>query len=261
MTSTTRQILFFAAAAGLAFVLARAVLRLPPVGDYRGPYGLILNQVAVPQRHVTDVVAAVNFDYRGFDTIGEEYILFASVTGVVLLLRTEQGESESEPAGDEIDEPTVASHAINVVCQLLAAPTCVLGLYIIAHGQLTPGGGFQGGAILASAFLLLFLGGEYRALQAIGPLHPVAAADAIGAAGFVIIGFAGLVSGAAYLQNVLPLGPIGVLYSAGMIPLINLSVGLEVASGFVLILLEFLRQTLRVRASLRAHQPRHQQDA
>ena len=61
---------------------------LPDFGDYRGPYGEILNRVAVPERSTTDVVTAVNFDYRGFDTLGEEFILFAAVIGVASILRS-----------------------------------------------------------------------------------------------------------------------------------------------------------------------------
>ena len=53
--------------------------------------------------------------------------------------------------------------------------------------------------------------------------------------------------GAAFLQDVIPLGPVGKIYSAGTIPLINLSVGLEVGAGFLLILSGFLRQTLQIR--------------
>jgi multicomponent Na+:H+ antiporter subunit B len=68
-----------------------------------------------------------------------------------------------------------------------------------------------------------------------------------GAAGYVAIGFLGLAAGATFLENVLPLGQPGALLSAGMIPLINLAVGLEVAGGFVLLLSEFLEQTLVLR--------------
>jgi len=70
----------------------------------------------------------------------------------------------------------------------------------------------------------------------------------LGAGGFVAVGVIGLIAGGVYLQNVVPLGPVGTVYSAGTIPLINLAVGLEVGSGFLLMLSEFLAQTLRIRA-------------
>jgi len=65
---------FLVAAGALAGVLAWGFGGLPRFGTFDGAYGQILNHVAVPQRHITDVVAAVNFDYRGFDTLGEEFI-------------------------------------------------------------------------------------------------------------------------------------------------------------------------------------------
>lgn len=260
MSPAVRRVVFLIAAVGLAFGLVKAMVRTPAFGDYRGPYGLILNQVAVPQRHVTDIVAAVNFDYRGVDTIGEEYILFVAVTSVLMLLRTERDESEAdEPPAFTADQSALTSDAISFTCRALVGPTVVLGLYIIAHGHLTPGGGFQGGGVLANACLLLFLGGEFGTFRTLSPSGLIAAADALGAGGYVAIGCIGLLAGAAFLQNVLPLGPVGLLYSSGMIPLINLSVGLEVGAGFVVILVEFVRQTLQVRAERQSGREREQE--
>lgn len=260
MSATSRMSIFLVGAAGVLALLLWGMTGLPPFGSYRGPYGKVLNQVAVPQRHVTDVVAAVNFDYRGLDTIGEEFILFVCVTGVALLLRTERDEADVEPPEDVSEEQKAGtSEAVRAYCHVLVAPLTLLGIYIVVHGHLTPGGGFQGGAVLACALLLLYLGGAYQALRRLCSEERTEVADAIGAGGFVVIGLAGLVAGAAYLQNVLPLGPVGELYSSGMIPLINLSVGLEVGAGFLVIVSEFLRQTLQVRASTRTRE-RSQQD-
>lgn len=255
MSAAARRTVFFAGAIGLAGFLLWGLAGLPHFGNYRGPYGDVLNRVAVPERHVTNVVAAVNFDYRGLDTIGEEFILFVCASAVTLLLRTERDEEDIEPPNDVSEEMKVGtSSAVRTYTHLLVAPLVLLAIYIITHGHLTPGGGFQGGAVLASALLLLYLGGTYRTLRRLTPEERVEIADGIGAGGFVVIGLVGLVTGAAYLQNVLPLGPVGELYSSGMIPLINLSVGLEVGAGFLVIALGFLRQTLMVRESARAHQ-------
>ena len=77
-----RLALFTAGALGLAAVMAAGMRRLEPIGSYHGAYGEVLNAVAVGERNSTDVVSAVNFDYRGLDTLGEEYILFVSVVAV-----------------------------------------------------------------------------------------------------------------------------------------------------------------------------------
>ncbi len=78
--------LVLAAATGLFGLLAWGLNALPPIGHYAGPYGDVILAAAKEERHVLNTVAAVNFDYRGFDTLGEEFIFFASVIGVSLLL-------------------------------------------------------------------------------------------------------------------------------------------------------------------------------
>jgi len=259
MSVPARRLVFLVAAAGFAALFLWGLAGLPSFGNYQGPYGDILNRVAVPQRHVTDVVAAVNFDYRGVDTIGEEFILFVSVAGVAALLRTERAEIDVEPPEDErAIRRAETSDAVRAFCFALIAPTIVLGWDIVAHGHLTPGGGFQGGAILASGLVLIYLAGGYKTLRAVSPEEGADVAEAIGAGGFVVIGLAGLIAGAAFLQDIIPLGPVGLLYSAGTIPLINLSVGIEVAGGFLVILSEFLRQALQVRAQADARKDQEQ---
>jgi len=240
--------MFLAAALSLGVLVLWAYGGLPDFGHYRGPYGDVLNAVSVPERNITDVVTAVNFDYRGFDTLGEEFILFAAVIGVAILLRAQRDEEQREASEFAFGRSAPrTSDAVRVVALSLAGPTVVTGLYIVAHGHLTPGGGFQGGVVLATALLLVYLAGEYSFLRRAAPLSLVEVCEAIGGGGFAVIGLAGLIAGAAYMENVLPLGQVGQLNSAGTVPLINLAVGLEVAAGFVLILVEFLEQTLMVR--------------
>ena len=248
MTARGRRIVFLVGAVGLALFTLWGCADLPDFGHYLGPYGDVLNAVAVPERHITDVVTAVNFDYRGFDTLGEEFILFAAVIGVAILLRAQRDEEEREPLEFAYGRSAPrTSDAVRGLAIGVVGPTVVTGVYIVAHGHLTPGGGFQGGVVLATGLLLVYLAGEFSFLRAAAPISLVEVAEAVGAGAFAVIGFAGLVGGVAYLENVLPLGEIGALNSAGTVPLINLSVGLEVAAGFVLILVEFLEQTLMVR--------------
>src|SRR5947209_7156781 len=82
VTPRGRLLLFAIPAVGVAALLVWSFAGLPSFGHYRGPYGNVINARSVPERHASNAVAAVNFDYRGFDTIGEEYILFTSVMGV-----------------------------------------------------------------------------------------------------------------------------------------------------------------------------------
>ncbi len=249
MTRTARLVLFLISAAGLLAIYLWALKGLPAFGHYRGPYGDVINQVSVYERHVTDAVTAVNFDYRGFDTLGEEFILFASVMGGMLLLRRQKGEGKKTSAEDEAAErhAPAPSDATRSLTLLLVGPLVLFGIYIVTHGQLTPGGGFQGGVILATAPLLVYLAGNYEVFDRITTQTLVEVAEATGAFAYDAIGLAGVVSGGVFLRNVLPLGKTGMVNSGGTIALISLAVGLEVAGGFVLLLRAFLEETLRLR--------------
>lgn len=248
MSPRARTSLFVGAALVLAAVLVRALAGLPDVGVYVGPYGDVINAAVVSERHTTAAVSAVNFDYRAFDTLGEEFILFAAVVGVAALLRLQREETESQPE-DHAPERRVpeTSEALRSFGLGLVGPTLVLGIYVVVHGHLTPGGGFQGGVILASALLLVYLSEEYLALRRVRPIRGIELLEASGAGGLVLIGVAGLVFGTAFFQNVLPLGESGTLLSAGTIGLGNVAVGMAVQGGFVLLLSEFLEQAIIVR--------------
>jgi multicomponent Na+:H+ antiporter subunit B len=140
-----------------------------------------------------------------------------------------------------------ASVAVRLITVTLVGPTVLLAGYIIAHGAITPGGGFQGGVIAATALLFVYLGGEYVALRRIRPLPLVEITKATGAGGFVLIGIAGLIWGVAFLDNWLPKGTPGDVFSAGTMQLLSVAVGFEITGGFVLILSEFLDQTIVLR--------------
>jgi multicomponent Na+:H+ antiporter subunit B len=263
MSARGRKVVVLVGGLGFAAIFLWGVSGLPPAGEYHGPYGIVLNQVAVSERHATDVVTAVNFDYRGFDTLGEEFILFASVIGVALLLRKhkdEEGQDEGSKGGSDEDKaasrrPPPPSDAIRTLGVGLVGINVVFGLYIVAHGQVSPGGGFQGGVILATAPLLVYLAGDPRRFLRIVPHKLVEVAEACGAAGFVLLGLLGLIRSAAFLQNVLPLGAAsGKITSAGTIPFISVTTGLEVAAGFVLLLSVFLEQTLQKRLKRLEHE-------
>ena len=236
MSRRFRLALFAAGAAGLAAVLLWGATGVPSFGHYRGPYGKVLNRVAVGERHTTNVVAAVVFDYRGVDTMGEELILFASVLGVALLLR--EVREGDVPEGEE----AVRGDAVRVIGLALGAATLVVGLNVVAHGYLTPGGGFQGGVVVASALLLVWLAGQYRAFRRVTPFGAVDFVEGTGAGAYVVVGLAALVSGSAFLHNLLPKGTTGLLGSAGSIPVLNVASALEVAAAFVLLFQEFLEE-------------------
>lgn len=240
-----RMGLFLVGAAGLAVMFGLVIARMP--GPHASPYGEAINNLSSPQRHVTDAVTAVNFDYRGFDTLGEEFILFVSVMGAIVLLR-EAHEKKREARPDAIVERRVVepTDAVRVWTLAMTGPTVLFGLYIVIHGQLTPGGGFQGGVILATAPLLIYLVESYDIFKRITSNPLIEVTEAVGAGAYAVIGIVGCIMGTWFLQNVFSLGaqnPPNIL-SGGTVPAINLAVGIEVAAGFTLLLAGFLQSLL-----------------
>jgi multicomponent Na+:H+ antiporter subunit B len=248
MREKRRLLLFLAGAIGVGAIYVAGIRNLPAWGDYRGPYGDVVAQLAVFQRHATDTVNAITYDYRGFDTLGEEFILFSAVTGVMLLLRPEKGQGkkkEREKQNPESFQDSAAlSEAVQVFTTAVFGFSLLFGIYIGTHGQLTPGGGFQGGVIIAAAPMLLYVAENTDAFERILS-HPLMEFfEALGAAGYAIVGFIALAFSTPFLTNVLPLGKTGDVFSSGTIAVISAVVGVEVAAAFMLVTFEYLREIL-----------------
>ena len=120
-------------------------------------------------------------------------------------------------------------------------------MYIVVHGQITPGGGFQGGVILATGPLVAFLSGRYLRMKALAPHTVIELGDAAGAVGYALIGLGGLVFAGVFFKNFLPLGIPGHLLSAGQIDVASVAVGLEVSGAFLVGWSEFFDQAILVR--------------
>ena len=246
MSRPVRLALFAVAGLGLAAVLLIGFHRLPHFGHAREVYGALNNRLEPTLRHATDVVTGLNFDIRAFDTLGEEFILFTSVSGVALLLRVLRGEKERDQLTPGIEEHRFAgaSDGLKLLSLILIPLFLAFGAYLVFHGQLTPGGGFQGGVVLAAGPIAILLAGRYLSMKRVIPQRLMESADAIGAAAYVLIGLGGLIFAGVYLKNFLPLGAAGHLLSSGIMPLNSTAVGLEVAGAFLLAWTEFLDQTM-----------------
>jgi multicomponent Na+:H+ antiporter subunit B len=244
MSLRVRRAVFAVGALGLAALLAWGFAGLPALGDFDGRYGELIARIAVPQRTASEVVGTTTLDYRAFDTLGEELILFTAAVGVAVLLRLQRGD-RPQPAAADAREPTGRSHALRAIGVALFGPVILLGLYVIAHGHLTPGGGFQGGVILMSAFLLVFLSGaRLRHIGRAPQVEGIELAEGLGVAGFGLIGLGGLLIGSAFLENFLPLGSFGELVSGGTLPLSNIAIAIEVMGATLAILGELLDERL-----------------
>lgn len=238
MSAAWRMRIFFLAAAGFACLYYLGAKDLPPWGNYRGPYGDVIDALAVYQRHATDLVNAIDYDYRGFDTLGEEFILFTSVVGVMLLLRNPKATAKAGPPESTLSLTTkvTAAGSFGVLT--------VFGLYMCTHGQLTPGGGFQGGVILATASMLIYIAEDFKVFKRITSHPLVEGLEGLGAALYAIIGAVPLFFSAPFLTNWMGLGTTGNVFSSGTIAAISACVGLEVTAAFLLLGYTYLEEII-----------------
>lgn len=238
MRRTVRLLVFLLGAAGTAALLAVAIAGMPRFGGTRHPYRDLA--VAAAVRHATaNAVSSVNFDQRGLDTFGEETILLGSVAGAAALLRPGRQEAEQRPAatGRTLESTRLLGYVLLPV-------TLMTGLDLVVHGHLTPGGGFQGGVVLATGLHLLYLAGSYQALERLRPLRLFDLGESLGAGAFVLLGLAGIASSGAFLANLIPQGRFGRLLSGGTVPVLNIAVGLEVGCAMVVLLTRFFEEEI-----------------
>ncbi|MDR0993270.1 MAG: sodium:proton antiporter [Verrucomicrobiota bacterium] len=133
-------------------------------------------------------------------------------------------------------------------------PFClVFGLYVVTHGHLTPGGGFQGGAVMATAVALMIVSGMFTVAVREKKVVRYKWCEALGLLLFVALAFGGMLQGGSFFHNWLAnaggcfgeavaAGPNGgALNTGGTIPLMNLAVGVEVFGGISIILVTMVR--------------------
>jgi len=135
---------------------------------------------------------------------------------------------------------------VRTVTCVAAIPVIIFGLYVIMHGHLTPGGGFAGGAIIATMTALFIVAEGGDAADRLGR-GMLLTAESAGLVLFALLGFLGLRTTFFYnfLANTgsifgtqVPFGPNpGYLNTAGVIPLMNLVVGLEVFAALSLVVI------------------------
>ena len=182
-----------------------------------------------------NLVTAVVVTYRGLDTLGEVTVLFISAAGVGLLLRrTRRKDNDEDLEQADRAEETAAPHVpaseiVETATELLLPMVILFGIYVFLNGHLSPGGGFQGGAIIASGTMFLLLALPESHISRL----MIAVIESLSGFSYVVVGVLGVLLAGGFLDNrIMDLGTYGALFSAGAIPLIYVFVGLKV--GFEL---------------------------
>ncbi|MCK4709462.1 MAG: sodium:proton antiporter, partial [Gammaproteobacteria bacterium] len=177
-------------ASGLAFLLLIITWQFI-VGSAPMLVGEAILQQAADELGAANLVTSVVLGYRGIDTLGEIAILFTASTATSLVLGTISTNSSKAHNQTTRDDGTILSSSASLFFPLLIT----VGLYIVIHGHLTPGGGFQGGVILAAAFFLPLLAVPGRGVNHAG----LALVEGFSGATFIVIGIIALFQGKAFL--------------------------------------------------------------
>ncbi len=207
---------------GMVIVLALAAVLITAMPRQEIPeelqtVGLHYAENGVAETGSVNLVTAVVVAYRGLDTLGEVVVLFSASTAVVLILSL-------LPVGGKA---SAASPVVQLTARVMPGAIALFGVYVITHGHLSPGGGFPGGAVVASAFLLVLLGSSSLP----GTSRMLTAVESLAGLSFGLLGFWGIYSLGQFLNNnVIPGGTPGQVISAGIIPFISLAIGAKVAS-------------------------------
>ena len=201
--------------AGNVFLKRTASAENPITAESKLEYGKNNGIEATSANTVTAIVV----NYRAFDTLGEVSVLFLAATGVLALFSL-GNKKEKRVVYEE------ANFILRVSAKFLLPLMITFGFYIFIHGHLTPGGGFQGGTVVAvSVLMLLFAYNNY-----VVPSKTFKVLEGLAGIGYVTIGLIGLYGSGHFLQNFMHLGNVGSLFSAGIVPVIYVLVGLKVSS-------------------------------
>lgn len=133
------------------------------------------------------------------------------------------------------------SEVVRIFTRKLFPFMLLYGCYLISHGHLSPGGGFQGGVILGSAIILFGLVEGVSFVQRRFKEELLSAAKNIGMLVFVSLGFGGMILGGSFLSDFIPRGEIGTVPSAGLILYLNLTIGFMVGTGIAVVFYRLVR--------------------
>jgi len=219
---------------GLAFAMVYMVSYLPKVGESDTP----ANSSVVAQRYIedgltetgaTNIVTGMILTYRAFDTFGETNVLFiATICVMILLMLDEKVLEKAEEKNDRRHEPK-NDPILQTVAKVLCPVVFIFGIYIILNGQLSPGGGFSGGAIMGAGMIMYLSAFGFKKTGKFfnESVYKVAKITALCMYG--LIGSYFYITGANGIDNHIPLGIAGRILSGGIILPIDIAVGIEVA--------------------------------
>lgn len=215
-STRARRLLGAAAFPALFIGLVLGMAELPEFGDPASPASTHVSprfiEDAAAETGAANMVTAVLADYRGYDTLGETAVIFAAGLGCLVILAAAGGRPNLPAAGMS---HRFGSVILDAATRVLVPVVLLFAVYVLIHGHISPGGGFQGGVLFGSGLIMMRLvwgpaheGKAHPEVPAFGPsLRNSLVLACAGILSYVGIGLAAMAFGGEFLNyGTLPLG-------------------------------------------------------
>jgi len=174
-----------------------------------------------------NAVTSIYLGYRVYDTIFEALVLVVAVVAVLHMSWFERA-SIADGIHSDINRSGLAIFIIRIITPLIL----VLGIYLIANGFLTPGGGFQGGVAVATFFICRYM--IYNIFDL--PIGKILRMEELVFVSIVLFAIVGIFLGtAAYIP-----AHLLVAFQNVYLVIMNALIGLKVACGFTLLFYRYV---------------------
>ena len=224
---------------GIIWVLLETAYYLPPFGNPDNPANNEVSRRYIEQgmteTGAVNIVAGMILDYRAFDTLGESNVLFIAACAVLILLKlpgpadggvhtTALMEAEADDRMYEPKNDMILQHAATLLVPLIL----LFGVYVIMNGHISPGGGFSGGAIMGAGLILYLNAFGFKKTERFFTYRTFRIVSLCALSFYALSKAYSFFTGANHLPSVITPGIPGMLFSAGLIPYLNIAVGLVV---------------------------------
>ena len=223
---------------GINWMLLQTAAYLPPFGNPGNPANNEVSRRYIEQgmqeTGAVNIVAGMILDYRAFDTLGESNVLFIAACSVLILLRISPekhggdavAQLEAE-ADDRMYEPK-NDLILQRIASFLVPLILLFGVYIIMNGHISPGGGFSGGAVMGAGLILYLNAFGFRKTERFFTFKTFKVVSLCALSFYAVSKAYSFFTGANHLSSFITPGTPGRLFSAGLIPYLNIAVGLVV---------------------------------
>lgn len=224
---------------GIIWLLLETASYLPPFGNPDNPANNEVSQryieKGMEETGAVNIVAGMILDYRAFDTLGESNVLFIAACVVLILLKLPSpGDGEvhttaflEAEADDRMNEPK-NDLILQYGAGLLVPLVLMFGVYVIMNGHISPGGGFSGGAIMGAGLILYLNAFGFQKTERFFTYRTFRVVSLCALSFYALSKAYSFFTGANHLPSVITPGVPGRLFSAGLIPYLNIAVGLVV---------------------------------